>query len=295
MSPNVPEDFDAFWAETTAEAAAERLDYARSLTNDYDFGGYRVESLTFRGMHGAELHGWIAYAPAAKRERAFLWIPPYGRESLLPNQYGTRAGFVSMSFNFFGHGPFYQESYTPSRGYFSEGAESPKTWVFRTMIQNALVAARVFQAQPEVDEDRIAAMGMSQGGGMAIWLGALCPFIKAVAADMPFLGGIRHVLSRQAYRYPLKELTDFADSIPLGMERILNTIDYFDTINFATRCRVPTLVSAGTKDPSVRLDQAQAIYDALPGVKELKVYDWGHDWHPEMVGANRAWLLSHIG
>jgi hypothetical protein len=27
----------------------------------------------------------------------------------------------------------------------------------------------------------------------------------------------------------------------------------------------------------------------------MKVYDWGHDWHPEMVETNRDWLLSHIG
>lgn len=295
MSPNVPEDFDAFWVEAVREAEAERLDYSRSLTNDFDLPGFRIESLTFRGMHGAELHGWISYAPDAKRERAFLWIPPYGRESLLPNEYGTRQGFVSMSFNFFGHGPFHQETYTPSRGYFAEGAGSPETWVFRTMIQNAYIAAKVLQAQSEADENRIAAMGMSQGGGMSIWLGALSPIIKAVVADMPFLGGIRQVLSRQAYRYPLKELTDFADSIPLGLERILNTIDYFDTINFATRCRVPTHISAGTKDPSVRVDQAQAIYDALPGEKEIAIYDWGHDWHPEMIGRNRNWLLKHLG
>lgn len=294
MSPNVPEDFDQFWAEAVEEVLAERLDYSRSLTNDFDLPGFRVESLSFRGMHGGELHGWIAYPLGAKRERAFLWIPPYGRESLLPNEYGTREGFVSMSFNFFGLGAFHQETYTPSRGYFAEGAESPETWVFRSMIQNAFIAARVLQAQPEADEDRIAAMGMSQGGGMSIWLGALCPIIKAVAADMPFLGGIRHVLTRQAYRYPLKELTDFADSIPLGLERVLNTIDYYDTINFATRCRVPTHISAGTKDPSVRVDQAQAIYDALSGEKEMAVYEWGHDWHPDMVWRNRDWLLSHL-
>lgn len=102
------------------------------------------------------------------------------------------------------------------------------------------------------------------------------------------------MLPRQAYRYPLKELTDFADSIPLGMERILNTIDYFDTIHFATRCMVPTLVSAGTKDPAVRVDQAESVFAALPGEKEFVVYEWGHDWHPDMIENNRSWMLRHL-
>jgi cephalosporin-C deacetylase len=294
FEPELPEDFISFWKRFAEEALSVPLWYRRSLTNDFDLSGFRIESLVFHGMAEVELHGWIAYPESAKRLPSFLWIPPYGRESLLPNEFGTREGMTSMSFNFHGHGAFHQENYRTERGYFSEEVESPDTWIFKTMIQNAIIAARVLQAQPEVDEDRISVAGMSQGGGMAIWLAALVPFIKSVAADMPFLGGLSHVLARQAYRYPLKELTDYADLIPLGMERILNTISYFDSINFATLCKVPTLISAGTKDPAVRVDQAKSIFEALPGEKEFVLYEWGHDWHPEMVERNRTWMLEHM-
>lgn len=174
---------------------------------------------------------------------------------------------ASLSFNFHGHDAFHQEEYKVSRGYFAEGAEEPRTWVFRRMIQNAYLAAKVLQAQPEVDEDRIAAAGMSQGGGMSIWLGALCPIVKVVCADMPFLSAIRHTLSKPVHRYPLKELLDFAEGIPLGKERILHTLSYYDTVNMATFCRVPTQVSMGLKDPSVRPECVQATFDALPGPK----------------------------
>ncbi|MFX4921939.1 acetylxylan esterase, partial [Acinetobacter baumannii] len=76
------------------------------------------------------------------------------------------------------------------------------------MFQDATIAARVLQAQIEVDEDSIGAMGMSQGAGMSIWLGAWSPIVKAVCADMPFLAGINKTLTGSVYRYPLKELTD---------------------------------------------------------------------------------------
>ena len=52
----------------------------------------------------------------SRRAPGFVWIPPYGRESLLPNAYGTREGFVSLSFNFFGHEAFHQEKYVTARG-----------------------------------------------------------------------------------------------------------------------------------------------------------------------------------
>jgi cephalosporin-C deacetylase len=292
--PYVPEDFDAFWNEAVEEQRSEPLDYHRSLKNEFNLPGFTVETLSFRGMHGVSLQGWLAFPEGARRLPSFLWIPPYGRESLLPNEYGTQEGFTSLSFNFFGHAPFHQEVYAKERGYFAEGAESPDTWIFRTMAQNAMIAARVLQAQIEADEQRVACMGMSQGAGISVWLGALSPIVKAACADMPFLGAMNDTLSREVYRYPLKELTDYADSIPLGMPRILNTIGYFDTLNFATRCRVPTQISLGEKDPSCRPPVVESIFEALPHERRLIRYPGGHDWDPAMVENNRAWLQEHM-
>lgn len=292
--PYVPEDFDEFWASAWDDAKALPLDYKRSLSNDYDLPGFVVETLDFAVLGGRRLKGWLAYPPGARRLPGFLWVPPYGRESLLPNEYGTREGFVSLSFNFFGHEAFHEEKYVKERGYFAEGAESPETWVLGRMFLDAMVAMRVLQAQVEVDEDRLASMGMSQGAGISIWLGAWCPLVKAVCADMPFLSAIRQQLTKTVHRYPLKELTDFMEEIPLGHERVLNTVAYYDTMNMATRCKVPTHVSLGLKDPAARPDNVRAAYEALTCEKKLVEYDWGHDWYPDMVENNRRWLLDHL-
>jgi len=294
LEPYVPEDFDDFWAKAVADAAREPLEMRRSFRNDYDWPGFQVEKIEFRASGGRILKGWFAAPAGARRLPAYVWLPPYGRTSMLPNEYGTREGHASLSFNYFGEDAFHEEAYVQERGYFAEGAGSPETWIFRRMLQDAWLAVRGLQAQVEVDEDRIGAMGLSQGGGMSIWLGALCPAVRAVAADMPFLGGMRETLAKSVYRYPLKELTDFIDRTPLGPERVMNTISYFDTVNMATRCRVPTQVSLGLRDPATRPENVQAVYDALPGHKALITYDWGHDWHPEMVENNRRWLDQNL-
>ena len=293
MSLAIPEDFDCFWSETAAEANARPLDFRRSGTNDFDFPGFRVERLEFRGMERT-LYGWLAYPDGARRLRGFLWLPPYGRESMLPDRYGTRAGYASMSFNFFGHDAFHEEAYLKERGYFTEGVESPRTWVFRRMAQDAMIALRVLRAQAEVDENRIGSMGMSQGAGMSIWIAGWSNVTKAVCADMPFLGGFREVLSKPVHRYPTKELTDYAPEGSMAREQIYNTLSYFDTVNLASRCKVPARVSLGLKDPAAKPGSVRAIYEALPGEKLLREYDWGHDWHPSMVDENRDWLDAHL-
>jgi cephalosporin-C deacetylase len=293
-SPYPPEDIVSFWKDTVAEANAVRLDFKRSLTNDYDLPGFVVETIEFTGMENRRLYGWIAYPEGARRLPGFLWIAPYGRESMLPNEYGTRDGFASLSFNFHGLPAFHQEKYVVARGYFGEGAGAPETWIFRRMFQDAVIAAKVLQAQLEVDEDRIGAVGMSQGGGMAVWLGAWCSVVKAVCADMPFLGAIGATLQQPVYRYPLKELTDAMENMPIGEERVRNTVSYFDTMNQAVYCNVPTQISLGLKDPASRPDNVRAIFEALPGRKMLRTYDWGHDWHTEMLTNNRTWLLENL-
>jgi len=295
LEPYVPEDFRDFWTAVTDEALAAPLDGHRSIADEDALDSHRVEVISFRGMSGDTRHGWLATPRSLRHVPAFLWVPPYSRWSMPPNQYGTRPGFASLSFNFFGESAFHHETYHPSRGYFADGARHPSTWIFKTMYQDAVLAARFLAVQTEVDEDRMAAMGMSQGAGISIWLGAWWKRIRAVCADMPFLGGMPWVFDRPVLRYPLKELSDFMDEIPLGKETVLHTLSYYDTVNQATECKVPTLVTLGLKDPAVRPEQARAVFEALRGEKELVELDWGHDWHPSMVDRNQVWLLRHLG
>jgi cephalosporin-C deacetylase len=301
--PYPPSDFEPFWRETYAEAEEAVLDWDigdQVHLNELGPGqmaagvisrAHVITTFNFRGMDGSRLNGWIAKPLEFDGDLpAFLWLQPYGRESVLPNQYGTRPGFISLSFNYFGEGPFHREKYTPARGYFADGIEHPGTWRFRSMFQDAVLAVRLLRSMEGVDRDRIGSMGMSQGGGISIWLGAWCPILRSVCADMPFLGALHETLMGAIYRYPLKELQDWAGDDEEKRNQVLRTISYFDTLNQASFCSKPTLVSVGAKDPAVKAPQVQSIYEALPGPKKYIEYPGGHDWHPEMVEYNQAWL-----
>jgi cephalosporin-C deacetylase len=291
---DLPEDFQRFWEETTQEANECPLDYHRSKQSEVDLNGFFVEKLEFRASDGRVLSGWIAYQAGAFQDPGFLWVAPYGRESMLPNEYGTRHGFVSLSFNFHGHPAFYLEKYERNRGYFAEGADSPATWIFRRMFQDSVIAARVLADLPETDPNRLGSMGMSQGAGISIWLGAWCSLIRSVCADMPFLGLIGDTIKKNVYRYPLKELTDYMAELPLGEARVANTVSYFDTSYHAQFCHVPTQVSLGLRDPAATPEQVRSIFEALSGHKQLKTYDIGHDWNESMIDNNRNWFIETL-
>lgn len=296
LLPYPPEDLDEFWQDIQHEAESAPLDYSRRQAEYPPPDGLRIVRLDFRDVGGETLRGWLAHPQEMSgRMPAFLWLPAYGRSSHLPDEYSTRQGMVSMSYNIHGLDAFHQEPYTPSRGYFAQGIESPETWIMRKHAINLMIALRVLEAQSEADENRIAVGGMSQGAGFAIWAGVWSRRAKCVVADMPFLSAMRHVLSMPVYRYPLKEVTEYAKTIPLGMERVLHTISYYDTVNLATRCRKPTQVSLGLRDPAVRPEAARAVYDALAtDDKRLVEYPGGHDWDPQMIERNLEWMNKHL-
>ncbi len=291
LEPYGPPGFDDFWLETLKEAQSRPVDFSLSEQASVVAPDHRILILGFKGADGTQRHGWIAVPKTGSGPYpGFLWLPPYSRWSMLPNEYGTRPGYVSLSFNFFGEAPFHREDYKPERGYFAEGVADKSTWVFRRMFQDAAIAQQVLENLPMVDPNQIAAAGMSQGGGIAIWLAAYEPKVKAVVADMPFLAGMPWVLGSNVYRYPLKELTDVAFASSRSEAEVRATLAYFDTINLATRCKAPTRLTLGLRDPAVKPEQVRAVFNALAGEKELQEIDWGHDWHPEMVTGAKDWL-----
>ena len=55
--------------------------------------------------------------------------------------------------------------------------------------RDQMAAIDWFAAQPEVDGDRLGVWGSSYSGGQAIVLGAIDPRVRAIVANVPFVGG----------------------------------------------------------------------------------------------------------
>jgi cephalosporin-C deacetylase len=290
LKPYVPPGFEAFWRDNTAEAMSAELDFEFAEQSIFDPADHIVRTFQFRGIDGATRFGWVALPKEAETAPGMIWLAPYSRWSMIPNTYGTRKGMASISFNFHGESAFHHEDYTPARGYMGDGIESRETWVFRRMYQDSVIVGRILASLDEVDDTRLISAGMSQGGGLAIWLGAWVDYVKAVVADEPFLAGVPWILDAKYFRYPLKEMTDIAFSSSEMEKTVRETLSYFDTVNQAAFCEKPTRVTLGLKDPSVRPAQVHAVYETLPGKKVIEELDWGHDWHPRMIEGAEEFL-----
>lgn len=196
-----PADFDAFWKRTLGEAAgagdvlvaAEPVDNGLRLTETWD--------VTFRGFAGDPVRGWFS-RPAGTSEPlpAVVEFAGYGRGRGLPHERLTwvNAGFAHLLMDNRGQGDQYgcggdtpdpHASAPGGPGPAVRGLLDPRDHHYRRLITDAVRAVDAVRALPGVDASRVAAVGNSQGGGVALAVAGLAPDLAAVLVTAPSCAG----------------------------------------------------------------------------------------------------------
>ncbi|MFN7019481.1 MAG: acetylxylan esterase [Fimbriimonadales bacterium] len=296
-SPQPPADFVAFWQAAVAEAEAVPLRYERVHYEEDDHPTHVVYRLRWMGVDQRGREGWYALPRLLQYPLpAVLYLPGYGVGTVPINEHTMFEGMITCSINLHGYAVEPNVPYSPELGYFTRGIQSPQTYIYRRLVQESLLAMRVLAAQAEVDAQRLTAAGLSQGGGLAVMLGAWCKRTKCVVAELPALSYWEYLLDRPAWRYPIKEFSDYIETTGVSREAVLSVLQYYDAVNHAPYVRTPVQLSLALKDPGIRAPVVFSLYDALPMPKRLLIYeDWGHDWHPEMRPQLEAWVQAHLG
>jgi cephalosporin-C deacetylase len=295
-SPAPPPDFEAFWRAVVAESDALPIVYERVHHPDDDTPTHRVYRLRWQGADGKGREGWYAIPKHATEPLpGLLYLPGYGVNAVPINENTAFAQFITLSPNLHGYAVEPMVPYSPEYGYFTQGIETPQTYVYRRILIDCLLTARVLGAQLEVDSSRIIAAGLSQGGGLAVMLGAWCPLVRVVVAELPALTYWEYLLNATVWRYPIKEFADYMQATGRSPESLLATLQYFDTVNHAPFVRVPVQLSLALKDPGIRAPVVFSLYDAMPRPKRLLIYeDLGHDWSPEMHTRLQEWAEKFL-
>ncbi|MGQ9658315.1 MAG: acetylxylan esterase [Fimbriimonadales bacterium] len=296
-TPRPPADFESFWRTATHKVDAAPVQFERVHRADDDLPTHRVYRLRWLGIDRRGREGWYAVPRhLALPAPAVLYLPGYGVGTVPINQNTAFEGLITLSINLHGYAVEPNVPYSPELGYFTRGVESPQTYIYRRLVQDSLLAMRVLAAQEEVNSRFLMAAGLSQGGGLAVMLGAWCALTQCVVAELPALTYWEYLLGKTVWRYPIKEFQDYMDREGVSREVLLRTLQYYDTVNHALYVRVPVQLSLALKDPGIRAPVVFSLYDALPQPKRLLIYeDHGHDWHPEMRVRLEEWAGLHFG
>ena len=242
-----PDDFDDFWAGTLELLSGTSLKpvvTAEPLRSNDDV---HVFNVTYLSLGGLEISAW--YSLPAQGDGPFPAIinfPGYKSEPPVRRDWGKK-GVAVLSVAVRGKLKSSAEFNPGYPGLLTFGLESKETYGYRGVISDCVRGVDFLRSRPEIDPERIFACGTSQGGGLTLITSALRPEIKAGVSGYPFLCCYPEAMA-MFRSYPYDELACYARAYPDQEAQMLDTLRYFDAVNFAPRIKCPMFVVIALDD-----------------------------------------------
>jgi len=272
----VPTDFDAFWESKKRELAAIPMNAkmtplpARQAGIElFDVEAASVGDRPMRGYYARPAHAAPKSLPAiitfegagVYNTRLEPWLVSW-----------AQAGFISLEVN--AHGlpngkdtAYYQAlEQGDLKDYPFFGRESRDTSYFLRMYLRDLRGIDFLVSQPEWDGRVLISSGLSQGAAQAIFAAAQDRRVTFLSAGVPAMCDHSGMLAGRVAGWP-KLVPNGADGKP--SPDVLEASRYFDSVNFATRVRVPAFFVIGFIDQVTPPTAGYVAYNTLPGEKEI--------------------------
>ncbi|MCQ6558473.1 acetylxylan esterase [Paenibacillus mendelii] len=281
-------DFHSFWGGLQAESSRRPLRATMEKSADpYKLCSvYRVQ---FEGMDGSPVRGWYltpagasAYSPVPALVRYHGYT---GSDRAYPHHltYWCSLGMAVLSIDIRGQagdtpdpGVYANDGIT---GWITRGLLDRDNYYYKQVFMDCLRAVDFVCERAEVNSQRVAVYGESQGGGIALMAGALDSRPKLVLSIFPFLCHWRRSVDMAA-DVPYKEITQWFvqyDPARTIETEVFRTLSYYDAMNMASLVKARTFMGITLQDTCCPPPASFAAYNHLNAPKELIVNpDYGH-------------------
>lgn len=290
-----PADFDTYWSQALDEMRA--IDPQLELIPaDFQADGCQCFDLFFTGVQGARVHAkYLRPTGVTSPHPALLLFHGYTGSS---GDWQDKLSYVSQGFSVAaldcrGQGGLSEDvggvTGNTHHGQIIRGLDdalngSPPKLLFRHIFLDTAQLAKIVMEMPEVDPDRVGAMGGSQGGALTVACAALEPRIKHAAPIYPFLSDYKRVWSMDQAKDAYEELQEYFrhfDPLHKREKQIFEALGYIDIQNLAPRVQADVLWGIGLMDTICPPSSQFAAYNKLVCPKSMEIYpDFAHETLP---------------
>ncbi|WP_147917934.1 acetylxylan esterase [Ruania zhangjianzhongii] len=282
-----PPGHTEYWQRTLAQSRAaggsvryQAVDAGLAVLDAYD--------VTFSGFGGHDVHAWhLVPRGLGDRLPVVVEFLGYGGGRGLVHERLTWAahGFAQLVVDSRGQGGIWNTGDTPdphgsgpaTPGLLTRGVEHPYQLYYRRLLTDAALAVDAAAELPGTDPDRIATIGHSQGGAMALAAAALNPRVAATGARAPFLCGIARNL-QLTDAVPYGELSAYLALYRDRAEQVLDVLDHVDLTFLTPQIACPTWISVGLTD---LICPPSGIFGAINALGQVRpeVRTWPYNGH----------------
>ncbi len=287
-----PEDFDGYWERALAEMHAVEPK-VELVPSGFQTPFAECFDMYFTGVRGARIHAKYLRPKnnGKKPHPAVLQFHGYSGHC---GEWHEKLGFVGMGFSVAaldcrGQGGLSEDTGgikgNTLRGHIIRGLDDvPENLMYHHLFLDTAQLAKIVMGMPEVDAERVGAMGMSQGGGLTLACGALEPRIRKLVPMCPFLCDYQRVwemdLAVNAYE-ELKTYFRLFDPRHAREKEVFTKLGYIDCQHLAPLIRGEVLMAIGLMDEICPPSSQFAAFNKITSKKEAVVYpDFTHEGYP---------------
>lgn len=295
-----PDDFIIFWTQAKEEAAQCPQQVTRTFVPEYSndkVDCYLVKIQAYK--RGQYVYGYLT-VPKIEGKFPVVFSPPgAGIKPMNPLKdiFYAESGYIRFDMEIHGIRPDLDaETYreisrafgTRNNSYLVNGLDNKDSYYMKKVYLSCIRVLDFLTSLPEWDGKNLIAQGGSQGGALALVTAALDSRVTACAANHPALSDMAGYKAGRAGGYP-HLFTKFE-----GMDtpEKINTLAYYDVVNFAKHIKVPVFLTWGFNDNVCPPTTSYIVYNLLSTPKEALITPVNEHW---ISLDTRSYIMEWIG
>lgn len=302
-----PQDFRSFWQKNVEELKQVPMSYTKELYKDYctDKIDCYLVKLQIDKM-GHSMYGFLFYPKNVQpgKHPVVLCPPGAGIKTIkdpMRNKYYAENGFVRFEVEIHGLDPrIPSETFGEisrafndrNGGYLANGLENKDIYYMKHVYVGLVRCIDFLTSLPEWDGKNVAVQGGSQGGALAIIVAGLDSRVTQCVANHPALSDMAGYAAKGGTGgYP-----HFCRQPQiLSNKDCLNTLAYFDVVNFARYVKAPTYLTWGYNDVTCPPTTSYAVWNTLKCTKESLLTPINEHWTTtETNRGQMEWIKAHL-
>lgn len=302
-----PQDFRSFWQKNVEELKQVPMSYTKELYKDYctDKIDCYLVKLQIDNM-GHSMYGFLFYPKNAQpgKHPVVLCPPGAGIKTIkdpMRNKYYAENGFVRFEVEIHGLDPrISSETFGEisrafndrNGGYLANGLENKDIYYMKHVYVGLVRCIDFLTSLPEWDGKNVAVQGGSQGGALSIIAAGLDSRVTQCVANHPALSDMAGYAAKGGTGgYP-----HFCRQPQiLSNKDCLNTLVYFDVVNFARYVKAPTYLTWGYNDVTCPPTTSYAVWNTLKCTKESLLTPINEHWTTtETNRGQMEWIKAHL-
>lgn len=300
-----PSDFDAFW-KANLEAARKEVESEKIIVKSEKVEKYTTDEfdcylLKLKIDRRHSIYGYLTRPKASGKYPVVLCPPGAGIKTIkdpMGKTFYAKNGFIRLEMEIHGLNPEMTDeqfkeitsAFDYENGYLTNGLDNRDNYYMKHVYVACVRAIDYLTSLSDWDGKNVFVQGGSQGGALSLITAGLDPRVTACVANHPALSDMAGYLDGRAGGYPHFNRLNHM----LTPEKV-ETMAYYDVVNFARRITCPVFLTWGYNDNVCPPTTSYIVWNQITAPKESLLTPINEHWTTETTNYKQMiWLKEHL-